>query len=274
MNIKKFTKLNWKKKSASDHFQAVAEISDGLMREMTASSEKSSVVRLNFDREVSFMTQLMDGLSYSPYFITTMNRCAEQAADSVAQAPLIQRYMRNWFDLEKQDLQLCAATSQRCIASTIKGHGLWGTYNRKTNIVIINKKPRLDFYGNRRILQGSMSCVTEGSVQKEILKMNMHPSSAISDPSDWFGVQFHENGHGMEAIYKRYNNENLTKAQVGKDNDSQLLMAKSVVFMGADFRDIAYDTYVASPSERIVRGAQAIFVDRLRSKLPALKAVA
>jgi hypothetical protein len=160
------------------------------------------------------------------------------------------------------------------MARQIAKHDFYGEYDRVTDVVIINQKPRIDVKGIERILCGSMlssvnppssnSHRITGPTQFETLKMNMHPKSAISNDMEWFGVQWHENFHGMEAIYARHNAMTMGRKRFANDNnDAQLLTSKDLVRMDANFRDLAYDVYRASPSERLARYGQQKFVQRM-----------
>ena len=77
-------------------------------------------------------------------------------------------------------------------------------------------------------------------------------------------MQWHENFHGMEAIYARHNAMTMGRKRFANDNnDAQLLTSKDLVRMDANFRDLAYDVYRASPSERLARYGQQKFVQRM-----------
>jgi hypothetical protein len=225
---------------------------------------------------VAFMAGLMDSLSYSSNLLSTVQAAAMASAESILQDPLISKARRQWDSVSKNkgDLYTIAKTAQRHMARQIAKHDFYGEYDRVTDVVIINQKPRIDVKGIERILCGSMlssvnppssnSHRITGPTQFETLKMNMHPKSAISNDMEWFGVQWHENFHGMEAIYARHNAMTMGRKRFANDNnDAQLLTSKDLVRMDANFRDLAYDVYRASPSERLARYGQQKFVQRM-----------
>lgn len=279
MNLSQYKRRDWKRESVKDHFRAVSDVAQKIFNNREQ-KKKQGVADdfLNYDAEVAFMTGLMSSLSYSDNLACTVKAAAIASAEAVLDNPFISKARRQWdvVSRNKGDLHTIAKVAQNYMAREIAKHDFYDEYDRVTDVVIINQKPRLDAKGVERILRGSMASSVNppssnrhritGPTQFETLKMNMHPKSAISNDIEWLGVQWHENFHGMEAIYARHNAMTMGRKRLANDNDAQLLIAKDLVRMDADFRDIAYDTYRASPSERLAREGQEAFVQRMMAE--------
>jgi hypothetical protein len=279
MNLSQYKRRDWKRASIKDHFSAVSDVSQKIISDREQKRQQGVTDDcLNYDAEVQLMTRLMNNRSYSNNFACTVKAAAIASAEAVLQDPFILKMRRQWDVVSKNkgDLHTVAKTAQRHMVRQIAKHDFYDEYDRVTDVVIINQKPRVDAKGVKRILRGSMASSVNpqssnkhritGSTQFETLKMNMHSKSAISNDIEWFGVQWHENFHGMEAIYARHNVMTMGRKRFANDNDAQLLISKDLVRMNADFRDVAYDTYRASPSERLARMGQEAFVQRMMAE--------
>ncbi len=278
MKLSQYKRRNWKTEPVKEHFRAVSEIYRKISQDRKDQMQQGVPNEcLNYDAEAAFMAGLMDSLSYSSNLLSTVQAAAMASAESILQDPLISKARRQWDAVSKNkgDLHTIAKTAQRHMAHQIAKHDFYGEYDRVTDVVIINQKPRRDAKGIERILRGSMlssvnppssnSHKITGPTQFETLKRNMypHPANSIHDPIEWLGRQWHENFHGMEAIYARHNAMTMGRKRFASDNDAQLLTSKYLVRMDADFRDLAYDVYRASPSERLARYGQQKFVQRM-----------
>ncbi len=276
MKFSQYKRLDWANESIQKHFQAVADVYDGIKNARSSKIDHNALDSvLGYDEEIGFMTSLMNRLSYSDSFSCDVKSAAIASAEVILGDFSITKARRHWdaVRLNKGKLYEVARVAQGHMARAISTVDFYGEYDRVTSLKIISQKPRFDMIGDKRILRGSMASSSnpprnnsrpiKAPTQFETLKLNMHPESAVTEPVEWLGVQWHENFHAMEAIKQRHNEETMGRKRFNSDNDNQLLVCKGLVRMDADFRDVAYDTYRASPSERLARMGQEAFVQRL-----------